>query len=915
MIRFFLTAGLVLMLSAPLLLASDLYLINISNSEQVRLLTEVVGMAKGQIEGAFLVDLNITQVSNLRSAGLVPKLLYREYGGESLCLIQSREPGTLKSLEGITPLYSGKQFYLTKAADVDKDRLERRGFVVQIMDNTGIRFSTTEYLLSFLSDEGFPTDTLADLINQDSLLSYVHRLEAFGTRYLYSDSTVPAANWILEKFRDFGYMNAYFDPYLLYTFPDPNGWPCNNVVCYKTGSVNPEKYIVIGAHYDTWSENTTNLAPGADDNASGTAAVLELARILKNYDNRNTIIFASFAAEEIYPYSTGSKHMAGEFYQQGADVTFMLNSDMIGYAPGDVDTAFIFYGNNIFYAPALSAAASRISDLPSILTQGTLGSDESSFYSRGYAAAWITESINPRTNPHYHLYHDSAIYLDFDFMKRQLRYMAATIGQVDNALSPPDFTFRDGGDGQSLRVEIADCQMENSYTIFYGPDSGTWQGLYPDTIVITPQMCYCDLTGLPEGQTCYVAAQVKNPDGNYSMVLREQSFVPRQIPHPPVLQSVAPDSLSITIVWKPNTELDLKQYRLLRRDSSLPWSTVADGILDTTYRDIDVLGHHDYTYALLAQDDDDNLSDTSATMGAIPASFDYPLLLIDETAFDSYAPAENIQNQFYNFVLNGVPFDKVNIDDTASRLSRSKAGEYGTIYWSDDDNSSRLLNNSLDSLHWYLGYGVNMFLEGWQTVYAITGPSYFYPGNLFYDHFGLSRVQINGQSQFIGADGEGDWPDLDLNPGAPIFGQMSNITVFDAAPNAGIILRFRSNVPGSYFDGKPVGVAYNTGFGKRVVLGFPIFYLTEASAQALVQKVLAYFVEPTPHYGDVNHDGRVNIQDITFLINYLYKGGPAPSALNDADANGDCSINIRDITYLIKYLYQDGAVPVVGCVD
>jgi hypothetical protein len=99
------------------------------------------------------------------------------------------------------------------------------------------------------------------------------------------------------------------------------------------------------------------------------------------------------------------------------------------------------------------------------------------------------------------------------------------------------------------------------------------------------------------------------------------------------------------------------------------------------------------------------------------------------------------------------------------------------------------------------------------------------------------------------------------------------------------------------------------------VLGFPLYQLTEASAQALVQKVLTYFAEPTPHYGDVTHDGRVNIQDITSLINYLYKGGPAPGVLNDADPNGDCRINIQDITYLIRYLYQSGGEPEQGCVE
>jgi Dockerin type I domain len=53
----------------------------------------------------------------------------------------------------------------------------------------------------------------------------------------------------------------------------------------------------------------------------------------------------------------------------------------------------------------------------------------------------------------------------------------------------------------------------------------------------------------------------------------------------------------------------------------------------------------------------------------------------------------------------------------------------------------------------------------------------------------------------------------------------------------------------------------------------------------------------------------INIQDITFLINYLYKGGLAPNPLKAGDANGSGLINIQDITYLINFLYKGGPAP------
>jgi len=65
--------------------------------------------------------------------------------------------------------------------------------------------------------------------------------------------------------------------------------------------------------------------------------------------------------------------------------------------------------------------------------------------------------------------------------------------------------------------------------------------------------------------------------------------------------------------------------------------------------------------------------------------------------------------------------------------------------------------------------------------------------------------------------------------------------------------------------------------------------------------------------GDFSRNGYLNILDVTDLINYLYKGGPAAYCMDAADVNGDCSVNILDVTYIINYLYKGGPAPVCGC--
>ncbi len=65
--------------------------------------------------------------------------------------------------------------------------------------------------------------------------------------------------------------------------------------------------------------------------------------------------------------------------------------------------------------------------------------------------------------------------------------------------------------------------------------------------------------------------------------------------------------------------------------------------------------------------------------------------------------------------------------------------------------------------------------------------------------------------------------------------------------------------------------------------------------------------------GDANGDEAVNIGDAVFLINYIFKGGPAPDPLCAGDADGDDAVNIGDAVYLINYIFKGGPAPVVDC--
>ena len=83
----------------------------------------------------------------------------------------------------------------------------------------------------------------------------------------------------------------------------------------------------------------------------------------------------------------------------------------------------------------------------------------------------------------------------------------------------------------------------------------------------------------------------------------------------------------------------------------------------------------------------------------------------------------------------------------------------------------------------------------------------------------------------------------------------------------------------------------------------------EDQAGATDEQTFAFCVALAYVCGDANGDGGVNLLDITFIINYLYKEGAAPEPMEAADADGNLAVNLLDITYLINYLYKDGPDP------
>ncbi|UCD94404.1 MAG: hypothetical protein JSU69_11685, partial [Candidatus Zixiibacteriota bacterium] len=299
----------------------------------------------------------------------------------------------------------------------------------------------------------------------------------------------------------------------------------------------------------------------------------------------------------------------------------------------------------------------------------------------------------------------------------------------------------------------------------------------------------------------------------------------------------------------------------------------------------------------------------------IPATFDGGILLVDETQSGGYNPTTQEQTAFFESIFTGQPYTRIQVNEAVDVVSRSLVGQYNPIFWIDDDDTVHVLEESLDTLDWFLDYDTDFLLAGWQTIYAITGQRHFYSGSFYYDNLGITYIAQNPQTDFTGATGLNGWPDLEVRDHPFYMNRLPDIDIFTESAQAEVIYTFDSYSSHPFFADKPVGVALDTYHGKRVVLGFPLYWLTEASAQALITKVFEYFAEESVLYGDINGDWSVSILDVTYLINYLYKEGPPPEDMNNADVDAGCAINLLDATYLINYLYKNGPEPLEGCVN
>lgn len=273
---------------------------------------------------------------------------------------------------------------------------------------------------------------LAAEVQQTELEGSIRSLEMMGTRYTLSDGDERARDYLVGRFAALG-LTAELDPFQV------QSTTANNIIVKHPGVGDSSDVYIFSAHYDSTSNTPMTSAPGADDNATGVAAVLEAARVITPHAFEHDIWFVLTAAEE--QGSLGSKHMVGWLKQQGVAVKGVIAPDMIGYWPAGEQDKMDILGDpaSAFLVDKMADVATRqgVAFKKYIEHTYCYGDDHTNFQEAGFPAITPMDCVEAHNvagsmedTPHYHRPTDTLGTLHMPFTTKVVGVITTTLAEL-----------------------------------------------------------------------------------------------------------------------------------------------------------------------------------------------------------------------------------------------------------------------------------------------------------------------------------------------------------------------------------------------------------------------------------------------------------------------------------------------------
>jgi hypothetical protein len=249
----------------------------------------------------------------------------------------------------------------------------------------------------------------------DRVYSYEKALFDFDSKHITRPGNKLASEYLFNKYKSFGYEPEY----QWFAGRGALGGQTANVIATLKGTVNPELVYVVSSHYDSVA-----VGPGADDDTSGTAALLEAARIMAGHPQPATIVFASFTGEEAG--LLGSREYVRRAVASKLKLVGALNNDMVGWANDQRLDNTIRY-SNAGIRDIQHAAAMQFSNMITYDALYYKSTDAAAYYEAYGDIVGGIGSYPVLGNPHYHQPHDLLDTINHQLVTEVAKTTAATL--------------------------------------------------------------------------------------------------------------------------------------------------------------------------------------------------------------------------------------------------------------------------------------------------------------------------------------------------------------------------------------------------------------------------------------------------------------------------------------------------------
>lgn len=750
---------------------------------------------------------------------------------------------------------------------------------------------------------------VVDSVSSSRILSNIHSLVSFHTRHTNSDtiSTTQgigaARRWVLQRFQEFaGESSAVALEPSFFTFQATvcgSSREHRNVLATIPGSATPQRNLLIMGHLDSRHSvncESAGYAPGANDDGSGTAVAIEVARVLSTLAVESTVNVMVVTGEE--QGLVGSTAFANAALQQGMRIDAVLTNDIVGNIEGCANPAcppgepVITDSMSVrhFSGPPDTGMSRQLSrylklqglrylpgftvNLIGAIDRPGRGGDHIPFHNNGFAAARFTEphemGDGSGANGRQHNVFDtvSSVNTNAGYMANIARLTVAGFASMALAPSTPGPpVVMDAGDGNRVLVRWTQTNTEPDFAGYRIAVRRASSSFYTLPLHNAGNVSQDTVGNLTDGEAVYISISAYDTAGNESIFSREIRFTPRSRPQVPSGVSSTSTPSSVIISWSPNQELDLVRYRIYRsmsRNSGfVQYDSVPAG--DTTYVDTGLSPGTLYYYRIAAVDVDRNESDHSPSVAGRQVTHDAGILVVDGTRDGNGAaisPTDAMVDDYYSNLLIG--FNVAGEWDIADSLALSVSisdadmAAYSTVVWHTDVRGSAPLHQDTTALRKYLQHGGKLFLGGWRLSASLrqgapAGRTPYPAGSFVPRYLKVDSTLTSGPivPDFrIAEPVPSIYPELrvDSTKTLSMSGALANtdaVLLPFAGSDVSSLYIHRGVSPSSPLDGMPVGWRYLGSDFKVTVFDFPLYFMESTNAREAFRLALTGMGEVT----------------------------------------------------------------------